>query len=71
MAIGSLFMALAGIAENIVTMRSRPTKLPSGAIVFDASVLTILMWVTAFGVVIVAVGGMGAIHLAIRLTRDK
>ena len=69
MAVGSLLMALGAIAARI-ELRP-PVKLASGAVKVDASLLTISMWVVASGVVVVAMGGIGAIHWAIRLRRRK
>ncbi len=45
-------------------------KLATGAVRFDTTLQTIWMWVEASGVVVLAVGGIGAIHWAIRLRRE-
>jgi C4-dicarboxylate transporter len=71
LATGSVLMAVGAIASQLVQMQLRPVeKLASGAVRFDTSLLTTLMWVVASGVVVAAVGGIGAIHLAIKLKRE-
>ena len=67
LATGSLLMAVGAIASQIAQMQLRPEKLASGAVRVDASLLTVWMWVVASGVVVAAVGGIGAIHWAVRL----
>lgn len=72
MAIGSLLMALGAIAMQIDRLQWYPeVKLASGAVKLNTSLLTPLMWVVASGVVVAAVGGIGAIHWAITLRRRK
>jgi hypothetical protein len=65
LATGALLMAMGAIAMQIAQM------LASGAMSFDKSLRTIPMWVVASGVVVAAVGGVGAVHWAIRLRRDS
>ena len=75
LAIGSLLMTLGAISVEVIqelTNRTRPVTLASGAIEYKFVMrLTIWWWVEASGAAVAAVGGIGAIHWAIKLRRHK
>jgi len=68
LATGSLLVALGAIAGQMAWMYP-DGQLASGAVKGNASLLTIAMWLSTCSMVVAAVGGIGAIHWAIKLRR--
>jgi len=69
LAIGVLLMTLGAIGMRIMELQAHPVKHASGTVTFKVELLRLWMWLTASGAVVAAVGGVGAIHWAIKLRR--
>jgi hypothetical protein len=70
LATGSLLVALSATAMQIVVSFHMRTLTFGAVVVFDPIlVLACIWWLRAFGEVVAGVGGIGAIHWAIKLRR--